>query len=319
MWVTLGSGRSDFPNSFHKPNHVLTEGILALRTYAFLGRPRWTAVLLSVLFIGEAAFLLYVSIAAVHQTVLPLVKKGPCTASDAPGKHIVSGFWLAPVAFDLLCTFLTLAKVGYAYLSRRVALSKWCYRLLQCVRPGLDLSSCSLPMVSSISWYVLRAQLGMMSIDGSHLVGGCSSQRIECYLHVSTQRQLAKHQLSVCFCDAICIVSDDTVQVFWLWSSPKYCVADWCSTSVQRAAPPKQVCLLISHVTPAASHLDPRSHDGLRSKRLAYLSTVSPSRSKNSTLVSSRRLALVRHWVRMWKAADSSFTFVTLFYYLLVP
>jgi hypothetical protein len=187
MWVTLGSGRSDFQISSHKPNYVLIEGILALRTYAFLGRPRWTAVLLSVLLLGEAAFLLYVSIAAVHQTVLPLVKKGPCTASDAPGKHIVSGFWLAPVAFDLLCTFLTLAKVGYAYLSTRVALSKPCYRLLQCVRLGLGLSSCSLPMVSSISWYVHRAQLGMMLIDESHLAGGCSSQRIECYLHVSTQ------------------------------------------------------------------------------------------------------------------------------------
>lgn len=34
--------------------------------------------------IGETVFLLYVSIAGVHQTVL--VFDGPCTASDAPGK-----------------------------------------------------------------------------------------------------------------------------------------------------------------------------------------------------------------------------------------
>ncbi|KAL0070626.1 hypothetical protein AAF712_002469 [Marasmius tenuissimus] len=59
--------------------------------------------------LAETGFLLFVSIAAVHQTpqVFP---RGPCTASDAPGKHIVSGFWLAPVAFDLVCTFLTFYK-----------------------------------------------------------------------------------------------------------------------------------------------------------------------------------------------------------------
>ncbi|KAH9896110.1 hypothetical protein C8Q73DRAFT_745207 [Cubamyces lactineus] len=94
MWVTLGS-----------------EAILAMRTYAFLGCKRWTAVMLSVMLLGECAFLLYVAIAGVHQTILPVVTRGPCTASDAPGKHVVSGYWLAPVAFDLFCTFLTLWKV----------------------------------------------------------------------------------------------------------------------------------------------------------------------------------------------------------------
>ncbi|KAI0759299.1 hypothetical protein BD413DRAFT_666451 [Trametes elegans] len=95
MWVTLGS-----------------EAILAMRTYAFLGRKMWTAAMMITMLIGETAFLLYVSIAGVHQTVLPIVTKGPCTASDAPGKHVVSGFWLAPVAFDLICTFLTLWKAA---------------------------------------------------------------------------------------------------------------------------------------------------------------------------------------------------------------
>ncbi|EIW62193.1 uncharacterized protein TRAVEDRAFT_27535 [Trametes versicolor FP-101664 SS1] len=94
MWVTLGS-----------------EAILAMRTHAFLGRKRWTAILLSAMLLGETAFLLFVSISGVHQTILPVVTRGPCTASDAPGKHIVSGFWLAPVAFDLFCTFLTLWKL----------------------------------------------------------------------------------------------------------------------------------------------------------------------------------------------------------------
>ncbi|OSD02223.1 hypothetical protein PYCCODRAFT_1435538 [Trametes coccinea BRFM310] len=95
MWVTLGS-----------------EAILAMRTYAFLGCKRWCAILLTTMLVGECAFLLYVSIAGVHQTILPVVTKGPCTASDAPGKHVVSGYWLAPVAFDLFCTFLTLYKVA---------------------------------------------------------------------------------------------------------------------------------------------------------------------------------------------------------------
>ena len=87
-----------------------------MRTYAFLGRKLWTAIMLGTMIVIEIGFMLYVAIAAIHQTVLPIVTRGPCTASDAPGKHVVSGFWLAPVAFDLICTFLTLWKV------RRVAM-----------------------------------------------------------------------------------------------------------------------------------------------------------------------------------------------------
>lgn len=61
----------------------------------------------------ETAFLLYVSIAGVYQ-IPPIVgDRGPCTASDAPGQHVVSGFWMAPVAFDLICTFLTVHKVKH--------------------------------------------------------------------------------------------------------------------------------------------------------------------------------------------------------------
>lgn len=95
MWTTLGS-----------------EAILALRTYAFLGKQRILGIVLGTLLVGETGFLLYVAIAAVHQIdPFPIGDmKGPCTASDKPGKHIVSGFWLAPVAFDLVCTFLTLWK-----------------------------------------------------------------------------------------------------------------------------------------------------------------------------------------------------------------
>ncbi len=101
-----------------------------MRTHAFLGRKRWTAVLLTCMLLGETAFLLFVSISGVHQTVLPVVTRGPCTATDAPGKHVVSGFWLAPVAFDLFCTFLTLWKVR---LSLRVATTISTNRPLRCV------------------------------------------------------------------------------------------------------------------------------------------------------------------------------------------
>lgn len=95
MWTTLGS-----------------EAILAVRTYAFLGKKPVLAVFFITLLVGEAAFLLYVSVAAVYQIdPFPIGDRtGPCTASDKPGKHIVSGFWLAPVAFDLICTFLTIWK-----------------------------------------------------------------------------------------------------------------------------------------------------------------------------------------------------------------
>ncbi|EIM83983.1 uncharacterized protein STEHIDRAFT_159587 [Stereum hirsutum FP-91666 SS1] len=91
MWATLGS-----------------EAILAVRTWAFMAKARWVGIMLVSMLLGEMVFLLYVSIAGVHQTVL--VFDGPCTASDAPGKHVVMGFWLAPVLFDLICTGLTLFK-----------------------------------------------------------------------------------------------------------------------------------------------------------------------------------------------------------------
>ncbi|KAK7043107.1 hypothetical protein VNI00_008461 [Paramarasmius palmivorus] len=93
MWTTLGC-----------------EAILAIRTYAFLGKRVWTAVLLIVMLLGETAFLLYVAIKAVYQSPLPYGTSGPCTATDFPGKHVVMGFWLAPVLFDLICTILTGAK-----------------------------------------------------------------------------------------------------------------------------------------------------------------------------------------------------------------
>lgn len=93
----------------------LPEAILAVRTYAFLGKKPVLAVFFITLLVGEAAFLLYVSVAAVYQIdPFPIGDRtGPCTASDKPGKHIVSGFWLAPVAFDLICTFLTIWKVSF--------------------------------------------------------------------------------------------------------------------------------------------------------------------------------------------------------------
>lgn len=69
-------------------------------------------IILSIMLLGETAFLLYVSIAGVAQTGLIVGLKGPCTASDKPGKHVVSGFWLAPVAFDLICSCLTVWNVN---------------------------------------------------------------------------------------------------------------------------------------------------------------------------------------------------------------
>ncbi|KAJ2916856.1 hypothetical protein MD484_g3541, partial [Candolleomyces efflorescens] len=97
MWTTLGS-----------------EAILAVRTYAFLGKARWLGILLVGMLLAETGFLLYVAIAAVYQIPPPPFPlenpRGPCTASDKPGSHVVSGFWLAPVAFDLICTFLTVWK-----------------------------------------------------------------------------------------------------------------------------------------------------------------------------------------------------------------
>ncbi|KII85254.1 hypothetical protein PLICRDRAFT_45448 [Plicaturopsis crispa FD-325 SS-3] len=90
MWVTLGS-----------------EAILAVRTHAFLGRKPLIGYTLTAMLFGEMGYLLYVSVAGVHQNPVLVGDKGPCTASDAPGKHVVMGYWIAPVAFDLICMALT--------------------------------------------------------------------------------------------------------------------------------------------------------------------------------------------------------------------
>ena len=80
-----------------------------------MGKQRWLGILLAGMLVSETAFLLYVAIAAVYQIPpMPIGDmKSPCTASDKPGQHIVSGFWLAPVAFDLICTFFTIYKVCF--------------------------------------------------------------------------------------------------------------------------------------------------------------------------------------------------------------
>lgn len=88
------------------------EAILALRTYAFLGRTRGIAILLIIMLLIETGYLLYVAIDGVHQTPMLYGTIGPCTASDAPGRHVVTGFWLCPVVFDLICTGLTAIKVS---------------------------------------------------------------------------------------------------------------------------------------------------------------------------------------------------------------
>ncbi|XP_006458236.1 hypothetical protein AGABI2DRAFT_115245 [Agaricus bisporus var. bisporus H97] len=95
MWATLGS-----------------EAILAVRTYAFLGRQLWVGAMLSIMLLAETAFLLYVAIVAVYQIPLLIGDRGPCTTSDLPGKHVLSGFWLAPVAFDLICTVMIILQVA---------------------------------------------------------------------------------------------------------------------------------------------------------------------------------------------------------------
>ncbi|EEB96006.1 hypothetical protein MPER_04933 [Moniliophthora perniciosa FA553] len=118
MWTTLGS-----------------EAILAVRTYAFLGKKQVIAIFLGVLLLGETAFLLFVSIKAVHQTPLLIGDRGPCTASDAPGQHVVSGFWMAPVLFDLICTIMTLYKVKFAFTLRLVGVKSQLVRVF--LREGL--------------------------------------------------------------------------------------------------------------------------------------------------------------------------------------
>lgn len=100
MWTQLGSG-SFSPQSFGDRVNGLPhlEAILAVRTWAFMAKSNVVAIFLITGLVGETAYLLYVSIAGVHQT--ELVFDGPCTASDAPGKVCDHSFW----PFDNRLTF----------------------------------------------------------------------------------------------------------------------------------------------------------------------------------------------------------------------
>lgn len=82
-----------------------------MRTYAFLGRQRWLGISLVLMLLGETGFLLFVSAGHVMQNILPVVTRGPCTGTDYPGQHLVSGIYLAPVVFDFICTALSLWQV----------------------------------------------------------------------------------------------------------------------------------------------------------------------------------------------------------------
>lgn len=128
--------------------------------------------------------------------------KGPCTASDKPGKHIVSGFWLAPVAFDLVCTFLTLWKVKSRFAHTGQHAEHFCSRT------GNAHSGCAQDVAhhSNLYW------------GGPRVLPSC--RRCECSqcgfwprsrpfvrvlkgsvgrLHVSEKSQSSEHQLYVIF------------------------------------------------------------------------------------------------------------------------
>jgi hypothetical protein len=92
-------------------DYITAEAILAVRTYAFLGKKKHIGIALVGMIVGEFAFLVFVAVKGVNQTALAIGTAGPCTASDKPGQHIVTGFWLCPVVFDLICTFATMYRV----------------------------------------------------------------------------------------------------------------------------------------------------------------------------------------------------------------
>jgi hypothetical protein len=117
LWLFNGEFSIDRCKTLHYlilPTCMFTtlgsEAILAIRTYAFLGKKKLHGIILSAMLLAETGFFLFLAIHSVYQTPLALGTIGPCTATDIPGKHLVNGFWLAPVVFDLLCTVATLVK-----------------------------------------------------------------------------------------------------------------------------------------------------------------------------------------------------------------
>ncbi|KAF8640368.1 hypothetical protein AX17_000039 [Amanita inopinata Kibby_2008] len=94
--------------------HIPT-AVLLIRTYAFFNRNIYILWLLVSALSGVVAYQLYVD--ATQMLLLPFVKppfeSGPCFPASKPHSAHLLGFFIAPLLFDTLVTFMTVLKALY--------------------------------------------------------------------------------------------------------------------------------------------------------------------------------------------------------------
>ncbi|TFL03570.1 hypothetical protein BDV98DRAFT_564433 [Pterulicium gracile] len=93
-------------------NQVGSEVVLLIRTYAFFNRNNYLLAFLCCSVAGLIAYQLYVSIS--QMLLLPFVTPpfthGPCLPMSKPHSAHLLGFFIAPLLFDTMVTFITMAK-----------------------------------------------------------------------------------------------------------------------------------------------------------------------------------------------------------------
>ncbi|KAF9535594.1 hypothetical protein CPB83DRAFT_21382 [Crepidotus variabilis] len=93
-------------------NQVGSESVLLIRTYAFFSRNVYVLWSLVTALSGVVAYQLYVD--TTQMLLLPFVKppfdKGPCFPMSRPHSAHLLGFFMAPLLFDTVITFMTVWK-----------------------------------------------------------------------------------------------------------------------------------------------------------------------------------------------------------------
>ncbi|KAI0308119.1 hypothetical protein B0F90DRAFT_1621091, partial [Multifurca ochricompacta] len=97
-------------------NQVGSESVLLIRTYAFFNRNKLVLSGLLCALGGMVAYQLYVDTS--QMLVLPFatppfVESGPCFPMSKPHSAHLLGFFIAPLGFDTIVTFMTICKAFY--------------------------------------------------------------------------------------------------------------------------------------------------------------------------------------------------------------
>ncbi|KAI0278171.1 hypothetical protein BGY98DRAFT_975692 [Russula aff. rugulosa BPL654] len=96
-------------------NQVGSESVLLIRTYAFFNRNKLVLAGLLCALGGMVAYQLYVDTS--QMLVLPFVTppfdRGPCFPMSKPHSAHLLGFFIAPLGFDTIVTFMTVFKAFY--------------------------------------------------------------------------------------------------------------------------------------------------------------------------------------------------------------